>query len=81
MNEYAIPEMIDYLRRIGYEPEDLNKLGVVHVTGTKGKGSTCAFVEKILRTELGDGARVGEWFFGFCLVWPPYSGCSHWGWW
>jgi folylpolyglutamate synthase len=29
--------------------EDLNSLNVIHVTGTKGKGSTCAFVDSILR--------------------------------
>lgn len=28
---------------------DLSGLSVVHVTGTKGKGSTCAMVESILR--------------------------------
>lgn len=32
-----------------FEPEDLNKLNVLHVTGTKGKGSTCAFVDSLLR--------------------------------
>ncbi|KAG8903833.1 Folylpolyglutamate synthetase, partial [Tulasnella sp. 403] len=45
----AIPEMIDYLSRIGHKPEDLNRLNVIHVTGTKGKGSTCAFCDSILR--------------------------------
>ncbi|EJD53691.1 tetrahydrofolylpolyglutamate synthase [Auricularia subglabra TFB-10046 SS5] len=48
LSEYAIPEMIEYLNRIGYETEDLNRLSVIHVTGTKGKGSTCAFVDSIL---------------------------------
>ena len=28
---------------------DLNQLNVIHVSGTKGKGSTCAFAESILR--------------------------------
>ncbi len=49
--------MIDYLRRIGYQRGDLDKLNVVHVTGTKGKGSTSAFTERILRSQL-DG-RIG----------------------
>jgi len=31
------------------QQEDLNSLNVIHVTGTKGKGSTCAFVDSILR--------------------------------
>ncbi|KAI0796609.1 FolC bifunctional protein [Abortiporus biennis] len=45
----AIPETIEYLQRIGYKPEDLNALNVIHITGTKGKGSTCAFTDSILR--------------------------------
>lgn len=44
-----IPKMIEFLERIGYTCEDLNKLNVIHVTGTKGKGSTCAFTDSILR--------------------------------
>ena len=30
------------------QPSDLDKLNIVHVAGTKGKGSTCAFVDSIL---------------------------------
>lgn len=30
------------------KPTDLDRLNVVHVAGTKGKGSTCAFVDSIL---------------------------------
>jgi folylpolyglutamate synthase len=29
--------------------EDLNRLNAIHVAGTKGKGSTCAFTESLLR--------------------------------
>jgi folylpolyglutamate synthase len=50
--------MVDYLRRIGYKPDDLNKLNVVHITGTKGKGSTSAFTERILRTHLKGGVGL-----------------------
>lgn len=32
-----------------FQLDDVNKLSVIHVTGTKGKGSTCAFAESILR--------------------------------
>lgn len=42
-------EMEGYLRRIGYTPAKLTQLNVVHVAGTKGKGSTCAFVDSIFR--------------------------------
>jgi folylpolyglutamate synthase len=48
MNETSLPEMREWLRRINYIPEDLNRLNMIHVTGTKGKGSTCAFVSSIL---------------------------------
>ncbi|KAJ8521967.1 hypothetical protein ONZ45_g1374 [Pleurotus djamor] len=46
---HAIPEMTEYLERIGYTTEDLNNLNVIHITGTKGKGSTSAFCDSILR--------------------------------
>ncbi|PWZ03693.1 FolC bifunctional protein [Testicularia cyperi] len=49
MNDFAIPEMLEYLARIGYQPSDLNRLNVVHITGTKGKGSTSAFVDSLFR--------------------------------
>ena len=50
--------MHDYLRRIGYKPDDLNRLNVVHITGTKGKGSTSAFTERILRSHLKGGVGL-----------------------
>ena len=31
--------------------EDLDKLNIIHITGSKGKGSTCAFIESILRSK------------------------------
>src|SRR5579859_7796596 len=48
MNESSLPEMREWLKRINYTPQDVNSLNVLHVTGTKGKGSTCAFVSSIL---------------------------------
>jgi len=38
-----------YLERSGMTVDDLDTLKVIHVAGTKGKGSTCAFCESILR--------------------------------
>ena len=77
----TIPEMLEYLHRIGYsvsfglvpglhilvvygsQASDLNKLNVIHVTGTKGKGSTSAFTDSILRQakpewKVGEKSRV-----------------------
>ncbi|KAL2270802.1 hypothetical protein VTJ83DRAFT_173 [Remersonia thermophila] len=60
----SVREMRGYLRRIGYAPGDLDRLHVVHVAGTKGKGSTCAFVDSILaryrRGGGGDGGGGGN---------------------
>ncbi|KAI8254198.1 MICOS complex subunit MIC60 [Colletotrichum sp. SAR 10_98] len=47
-DEASVKEMRAYLARIGYTPADLDKLNVIHVAGTKGKGSTCAFTDSIL---------------------------------
>ncbi|KAF5388454.1 hypothetical protein D9615_000534 [Tricholomella constricta] len=58
LSEFAIPEMLEYLGRIGYTPSDLNALNVIHITGTKGKGSTCAFTDSILRHAL-PGKKIG----------------------
>ncbi|CAD6885235.1 unnamed protein product [Tilletia controversa] len=62
LSEFAHPEMIEYLGRIGYVPADLNRLNVVHITGTKGKGSTSAFTSALLQNvapKEGGGAKVG----------------------
>ena len=47
-NEMAILEMVEWTRRIGYSTSDFNKLNIIHITGTKGKGSTAAFTNSIL---------------------------------
>ncbi|XP_015121626.1 folylpolyglutamate synthase, mitochondrial [Diachasma alloeum] len=38
-----------YLARSGIAVDDLDSLAVIHIAGTKGKGSTCALVDSILR--------------------------------
>ncbi|VDD96029.1 unnamed protein product [Enterobius vermicularis] len=49
MQEVNVPETLLYLKLLGIKPEDIDRLKPIHVSGTKGKGSTCAFVECILR--------------------------------
>uniref|UniRef100_A0A6G4ZWC4 Putative tetrahydrofolylpolyglutamate synthase n=1 Tax=Rhipicephalus microplus TaxID=6941 RepID=A0A6G4ZWC4_RHIMP len=41
--------MPEHLQAVGLKVSDLDDLKVIHVAGTKGKGSTCAFAESILR--------------------------------
>jgi len=42
--------------KLGLSPTHINKLNIIHITGTKGKGSTCAFVESLLNRS---GYRTG----------------------
>jgi len=48
IDEGANFEMRKCLVRIGYSQRDLDRLHIVHVAGTKGKGSTCAYVDSML---------------------------------
>ena len=51
-----LPLTTRYLERSGMTLDDLDTLQVIHVSGTKGKGSTCAFCESVLRHE---GLKTG----------------------
>ncbi|KAK4208524.1 folylpolyglutamate synthase [Rhypophila decipiens] len=65
INAQAMPEMLAWLARAGYTPSSLTESGlrVVHVAGTKGKGSVSTLVSSILTEyrndyyELPDGTR------------------------
>ncbi|EPE09578.1 folylpolyglutamate synthase [Ophiostoma piceae UAMH 11346] len=67
-NSLAIPEVVAWMGRAGYSdlPKDLAPLKCIHIAGTKGKGSVCAFATAILveasRAEAGSPAgRVGTY--------------------
>lgn len=45
----SIEDTKKYLLRSGLTLDELDSLRIIHVAGTKGKGSTCAFTESILR--------------------------------
>ncbi|KAI1123153.1 FolC bifunctional protein [Nemania abortiva] len=49
LNALAIPEMLAWLQRSGISQDDLAaKLRCIHVAGTKGKGSVCAYLTALL---------------------------------
>ncbi|GAB0094970.1 Folylpolyglutamate synthase [Sergentomyia squamirostris] len=56
MERWRFLETEKYLERTGVSLERLDKLSVIHVAGTKGKGSTCALVDSILQCH---GIRTG----------------------
>ncbi|KAL8639612.1 MAG: hypothetical protein Q9228_003368 [Teloschistes exilis] len=46
----------DWLQELGHSDDDVNGLNVIHISGTKGKGSTCAFISSFLKAH---GERTG----------------------
>ncbi|KAI5862986.1 FolC bifunctional protein [Durotheca rogersii] len=63
VNTVAIPEMLAWLRRAGLTTDELAAhLRCIHVAGTKGKGSVCAYLTSILVAEGAAAAgRVGTY--------------------
>lgn len=58
-NQMNIWEMQEWSRRIGYSTANFDRLNVVHITGTKGKGSTAAFTSSILQMYKDKLPKIG----------------------
>eukprot|EP00042_Codosiga_hollandica_P043387 m.410670 g.410670 ORF g.410670 m.410670 type:complete len:497 (-) comp56539_c0_seq21:278-1768(-) len=52
----SLLEMTEFMHRLNLDVSRLNSLNFIHIAGTKGKGSTCAFIESILRAH---GLKTG----------------------
>lgn len=62
MNKDAIGEMRTWIKKAGVEQSDIDDLQIIHVAGTKGKGSTSAMVASILskyRLAYGKTPKIG----------------------
>ncbi|EDQ86103.1 uncharacterized protein MONBRDRAFT_28582 [Monosiga brevicollis MX1] len=47
----SLPETRDYMRRLNITNEDLARMRIIHVAGSKGKGSTAAMCDALLRQQ------------------------------
>ncbi|KAF2257735.1 putative tetrahydrofolylpolyglutamate synthase [Lojkania enalia] len=45
----SIIGMEQWLQHLGHSATDIDRLNIIHVAGTKGKGSTCAFIDSFLQ--------------------------------
>lgn len=50
MQAVQVDQVVQYLGHLNITLDDIKKLNVIHISGTKGKGSTCAYCESILRS-------------------------------
>lgn len=48
--EVQVNQVLQYLGHLNVTLDDIKKLNVIHISGTKGKGSTSAYTESILRS-------------------------------
>ncbi|KAL8642257.1 MAG: hypothetical protein Q9226_008529, partial [Calogaya cf. arnoldii] len=72
MNHQSIPEMTEWCRRAGYEPADFDNLRPIHIAGTKGKGSTSAFVSSILTQYIPSPSQPNPLFNKIGLYTSPH---------
>uniref|UniRef100_A0AC34RFW1 Folylpolyglutamate synthase n=1 Tax=Panagrolaimus sp. JU765 TaxID=591449 RepID=A0AC34RFW1_9BILA len=54
--EQNLEDTREFMKILGIQDSNMDSLNIVYVSGTKGKGSTCAFTESILR---GNGYKTG----------------------
>ncbi|QSS66628.1 hypothetical protein I7I51_02817 [Histoplasma capsulatum] len=47
-------DMVEWLRLLGHSTGNMSRLNVIHIAGTKGKGSTCAFIASLLKAHGDD---------------------------
>ncbi|KMP09095.1 folylpolyglutamate synthase [Coccidioides immitis RMSCC 2394] len=62
INASAVDQMRKWVQCLGYSISDLDRLNIVHVGGTKGKGTACAYVNSILqkyRQSCGVPRKIG----------------------
>lgn len=59
VNELNEHEMTEYLSRINHHRSELDDINVIHITGTKGKGSTASFCDTLLRHVQPPTGKVG----------------------
>lgn len=50
------PQIRAFAKNLSLKDRDIDNLNIIHVAGTKGKASTCAFIRSFLRVH---GSRTG----------------------